>query len=287
MDYHAYNITKSFQRKYRKEINMKRFKNYLAVAILATILFTSCETPKLGYFQDVQTGTIAELSQPEYVRLHPGDKLSILVSSKNPELAYLFNLPVVGHYQSSTSGRGLSTSTVSHYTIGTDGTIDFPVLGKLAVSGLTRSEVANLVKSKLLLSDMIKDPVVTVDFLDMYFAVTGEVSKPGRFIINHDKTTLFDALSQAGDITINGRRDNVLILREVDGKQVAYRLDLRNSKEIYSSPAFYIQQNDVVYVEPNAKRARESQATGNSWLQPSLWISLASFLVSLAVLIIK
>ena len=134
---------------------------------------------------------------------------------------------------------------------------------------------------------MIKDPVVTVDFLDMYFSVTGEVSKPGRFIINHDKTTLFDALSQAGDITIFGKRDNVLVLREEDGQQKAYRIDLRNSQELYTSPAFYVQQNDMIYVEPNAKRARESQASGNSWLQPSLWISLASFAVSLAVLIIK
>lgn len=265
---------------------MKRIRIIYAAAIVA-LLFTSCEAPKLGILQDVQSGVVEQLSKPEYVRLQPGDKLSILVSSKNPELAYLFNLPVVGHYQSSTSGRGLTTSTVSHYTVDTDGWIDFPVLGKLKVEGLTRSEVSDLVKSKLLLSDMIKDPIVTVDFLDMYFSVTGEVSKPGRFIINHDKTTLFDALSQAGDITIYGKRDNVLVMREENGQQKAYRIDLSNSKDLYSSPAFYIQQNDLVYVEPNAKRARESQAMGNSWLQPSLWISLASFTTSVLVLILK
>lgn len=265
---------------------MKKIKNLLVAGIIA-LAVTSCEAPKLGYFQDVQSGEIEQLSVPQMVRLQPGDKLSILVSSKNPELAYLFNLPVVGHYQSSTSGRGLTTSTVSHYTVDADGTIDFPVLGRLSVMGLTRSEVSALVKNKLLLSDMIKDPVVTVDFLDMYFSVTGEVAKPGRFIINHDKTTLFDALSQAGDITIFGKRDNVLIMREENGQQKAYRIDLRNAQELYTSPAFYIQQNDMIYVEPNAKRARESQASGNSWLQPSLWISLASFAVSLAVLIIK
>ena len=265
---------------------MKKIKNLLVAGIIA-LAVTSCEAPKLGYFQDVQSGEIEQLSVPQMVRLQPGDKLSILVSSKNPELAYLFNLPVVGHYQSSTSGRGLTTSTVSHYTVDADGTIDFPVLGRLSVMGLTRSEVSALVKNKLLLSDMIKDPVVTVDFLDMYFSVTGEVAKPGRVIINHDKTTLFDALSQAGDITIFGKRDNVLIMREENGQQKAYRIDLRNAQELYSSPAFYIQQNDMIYVEPNAKRARESQASGNSWLQPSLWISLASFAVSLAVLIIK
>lgn len=265
---------------------MKKNRILYAVAVTA-ILLTSCEAPKLGILQDVQSGMVEQLSNPQYVRLQPGDKLSILVSSKNPELAYLFNLPVVGHYQSSTSGRGLSTSTVSHYTLDSDGSIDFPVLGRLNISGMTRSEVSSLIKNKLLLSDMIKDPVVTVDFLDMYFSVTGEVSKPGRFIINHDKTTLFDALSQAGDITIYGKRDNVLVMREENGKQMAYRVNLSNSKDLYSSPAFYIQQNDLVYVEPNAKKARESQSSGNSWLQPSLWISLASFATSLMVLILN
>ena len=109
---------------------MKKIKKFLAVAFIA-LMVSSCSAPKLGYFQDVQSGAVEELAAPRMVRLQPGDKLSILVSSKNPELAYLFNLPVVGHYQSSTSGRGLTTSTVSHYTVDSDGTIDFPVLGRL------------------------------------------------------------------------------------------------------------------------------------------------------------
>lgn len=266
---------------------MKRAtKLKIAAIMLPLLLLASCGSPKLGYFQDVTSGEVQQLGAPRVVRIQSGDKLSILVHSKNPELAYLFNLPVVGHYQSSTSGRGLTTSTVAHYTVDEAGNIDFPVLGKLHVSGLSRSEVAALVKSKLLMGDLIKDPIVTVDFLDMYFEVMGEVNKPGRFIIDHDKVTLLDALSQAGDMTIFGKRE-VLVMRNESGKQVAYRVDLRDHKALYASPAFYLQQNDLVYVEPNEKRARESTAMSNDLLRPSMWLSLASFATTLCVLIFK
>ncbi len=266
-----------------KQRHMKRNVKLIA-AILVAMLVTSCGSPKLGYFQDVQSGAVEQLPPPKVVKVQAGDKLSIFVSSKNPELAYLFNLPVVGHYQSATSGKGLSTSTVSHYTVDESGNIDFPVLGKLHIAGLSRSEVASTVKSKLLTGDLIKDPIVTVDFLDMYYEVMGEVNKPGRFIIDHDKVTILDALSQAGDMTIYGNR-NILVMREEDGQQTAYRIDLRDHKSLYSSPAFYLKQNDMIYVEPNEKKARESTAVGNDLLRPSMWISIASFATSLILLI--
>lgn len=267
---------------------MKKSKELIvAIAALFALMLASCEAPKVGLFPDLESGQVGQQISPNLVKLQVGDKLSILVSSKNPELAYLFNKPVVGRYSSATSGRSLSTSTISHYTVDADGSIDFPVLGRLNVVGMTRAEVSDFIKNKLLLSDMIKDPIVTVDFVDMYFSVMGEVRKPGRFIIDHDKTTLLDALSQAGDMTIYGRRDNVLVMRDEGGVQTAYRLDLRNTQALYSSPAFYLQQNDIIYIEPNAKRARESQATGNSFLSPSLWLSIASFTTSLMVLIFR
>ena len=115
----------------------------------------------------------------------------------------------------------------------------------------------------------------------------GEVKSPGRFIIDHDKVTLLDALSQAGDLTINGLRNNVLVMRDEDGKETAYRVDLTNAESLYGSPAFYLKQNDIIYVEPNAKRARESTGTGNAFQNPSLWISLASLLTTITVLIVK
>ena len=124
-------------------------------------------------------------------------------------------------------------------------------------------------------------------FLDLYFSVMGEVKTPGRFLIDHDKTTLLDALSRAGDLTIYGKRDNVLVMREENGKQMTYRIDLSNAASLYNSPAFYLKQEDIVYVEPNERRAREATPLGNSLANPSLWVSVASFTMSLAVLIFK
>lgn len=263
-----------------------KFRNLLILVCL-TIIVSSCEAPKLGYFQDVQSGQVQQLSAPKLVTVEPGDKLSILVGSKDPSLAYLFNLQIVGRYKTSQSDANLSTNQVASYTVDETGCIDFPVLGKLNISGKTRSEVASYIKHELISRQMLKDPIVTVDFLDLFFSVMGEVNAPGRFLMDHDKTTLIDALSRAGDLTINGKRDNVLVMREEDGKQMAYRVDLTNIQSLYNSPVYYLKQGDMIYVEPNEKKAREATAAGNAFLQPTLWISLASLLTSVSVLIFK
>jgi len=235
----------------------------------------------------VQSGQVQQLSAPKLVTVEPGDKLSILVGSKDPGLAYLFNLQIVGRYKTSQSDANLSTTQVASYTVDETGCIDFPVLGKLNISGKTRSEVASYIKHELISRQMLKDPIVTVDFLDLFFSVMGEVNAPGRFLMDHDKTTLIDALSRAGDLTINGKRDNVLVMREEDGKQMAYRVDLTNIQSLFNSPVYYLKQGDMIYVEPNEKKAREATAAGNAFLQPTLWISLASLLTSVSVLIFK
>ena len=263
-----------------------KFRNLLILVCL-TIIVSSCNAPKLGYFQDVQSGQVQQLSAPKLVTVEPGDKLSILVGSKDPGLAYLFNLQIVGRYKTSQSDANLSTTQVASYTVDETGCIDFPVLGKLNISGKTRSEVASYIKHELISRQMLKDPIVTVDFLDLFFSVMGEVNAPGRFLMDHDKTTLIDALSRAGDLTINGKRDNVLVMREEDGKQMAYRVDLTNIQSLYNSPVYYLKQGDMIYVEPNEKKAREATAAGNAFLQPTLWISLASLLTSVSVLIFK
>lgn len=259
----------------------------LVKAVAIGMLMASCSTPQVGYFQNVKNGENQQILDARIIRLQPGDKLSILVSSKNPELAYLFNLPVVGHYSSSTSGRGLTTSTIANYTIDQEGNIDFPILGKMHLAGMTRSEVSEYVKNTLIQRDELRDPQVTVDFLDMYFSVMGEVKTPGRFIIDHDRISILDALSRAGDLTIFGLRDNVLVMRLEGDHQKAYRVDLTDVNSLYSSPVFYLQQNDIVYVQPNDKKAREASTLGNSFMSPGLWLSAASFLTSLIVLIVK
>lgn len=265
---------------------MKTKDLFLLLLVLAGLL-SSCQAPKLGYFQDVQSGQLQDLQQPKLVTVQPGDKLSILVSSKDPGLAYLFNLQIVGRYKTSQSDASLNTSQVASYTVDENGDIDFPVLGKLSIKDMTRSQIASYIKNQLISSELLKDPVVTVDFLDLYFSVMGEVNAPGRFLMDHDVTTLIDALSRAGDLTINGRRDNVLVMREEGGKQMAYRIDLTNLQSLYNSPVYYLKQGDMIYVEPNEKKAREATAAGNAFLQPTLWISLASLLTSVSVLIFK
>ncbi|MBP5687586.1 MAG: polysaccharide biosynthesis/export family protein [Muribaculaceae bacterium] len=259
----------------------------LITLMCLALVVASCGAPKLGYFQDVQSGQLQDLQQPKLVTVQPGDKLSILVGSKDPGLAYLFNLQIVGRYKTSQSDASLSTSQVASYTVDEFGEIDFPVLGKLALKGMTRSQIAAYIKNQLISRELLKDPIVTVDFLDLFFSVMGEVNAPGRFLMDHDVTTIIDALSRAGDLTINGKRDNVLVMREEGGKQMAYRIDLTNLQSIYNSPVYYLKQGDMIYVEPNEKKAREATAAGNAFLQPTLWISLASLITSVSVLIFK
>ena len=262
-------------------------KNYFYLLLFVIFAFSSCNTPKLGYFQDVQSGQTQQLMDAKLVTIQPGDKLSILVGSKDPGLAYLFNLQIVGRYKTSQSDANLNTSQVATYTLDENGDIDFPVIGKINLKGKTRSEVAAYIKNELISRQLLNDPVVTVDFLDLFFSVMGEVNTPGRFLMDHDKTTLIDALSRAGDLTIFGRRDNVLVLREKDDQQIAYRVDLTNMQSIYNSPVYYLKQGDMIYVEPNDKKARESTPTGNAFAQPTLWISLASLITTISVLIFK
>lgn len=134
---------------------------------------------------------------------------------------------------------------------------------------------------------MVKDPVVTVEFMNLAVSVLGEVNNPGRYNIDKDNITILDALSQAGDLTVYGKREKVLILRNEDGKQRVYGVNLCSGDHIYSSPAYYLQQNDVVYVEPNDTKARQSTVNGNNVRSTSFWISLASLLTSIAILIVN
>lgn len=259
-------------------------KNFL-LAIIVAIVATSCSTPKLGYFQDLQAGTIDQIQSPSYITIQPGDRLSIIVSSKNPELAYIFNLNIVSNYQASTNK--LATNSMTSYTVTPEGNIEFPVLGTLHIAGLNKSEIASLIRSELISKNLLNDAIVTVNFIDLYFGVMGEVNHPGRFPIDQDKVTIIEALSRAGDLTIYGKRDNVLLIREENGKQMAYRINLTNANELYNSPAFYLKQGDMVYVEPNSTRINQSTVSGNSIRTPSFWFSVISVITSLSVLIFK
>lgn len=253
--------------------------------------FWSCATPKeVVYFQDLQQGdgSLAAVQAKE-IRVRPDDKISIIVNSRDPQLTDLFNLPYVSRQlgqtlRSVTSTYGQSQG-VSGYTVDSDGNIDFPVLGKIHVEGMTREEIGRCIKDELIGQDLVKDPIVTVEFMNLTVSVMGEVAKPGRYAIERDRITILDALSMAGDLTIYGRRDAVMVQRmEGDTLQV-YQLNLVSGQDVYNSPAFYLQQNDLVYVAPNDVKVRESTVNGNNIRSTSFWISLGSLLTSVAVLI--
>ena len=129
--------------------------------------------------------------------------------------------------------------------------------------------------------------MVTVEYMNLTVTVLGEVANPGRFSIDKDRLTLLDALSMAGDLTIYGKRDNVSVQREEGGKQVIYKVNINSGKELYASPVYYLQQNDVIYVEPNSVRARQSTVNGNNIRSASFWMSLASLLTTIVVLFVK
>lgn len=235
----------------------------------------------------VNGGQIENVVQTD-IRVQPDDKLSIVVSSKDGKLSDIFNLPIVSHRVGGGEDLGINTSQyVSYYTVDPDGDIDFPVLGKIHIGGMRRNEVASYIKNRLTKEDLLKDPVVTMEYMNTVISVLGEVTAPGQFTINKDKITILEALGLAGDMTINGKRENVLVTRITNGKPQTYRLDLTDTQSLYSSPAFYLQQNDVVYVEPNDFRKRQATVNGNNVLSASFWVSVASLLTSIAVLVFK
>lgn len=267
------------------------------IAGMIAIVMTGCGVPKgVAYFQDMDSTVILETAQNAPIKVKPGDKLSIVVKSKDPQLSALFNLPVY----SSRVGQGASVNgsgaelrpytgsqseSVASYTVSSSGDIDFPVLGTMKVAGMTRSELAGFIKGELMGRELVKDPTVVVEFLSTGINIIGEVNRPGRYDLNRDNLNIIEALSLAGDLTINGQRENVKVVRIEDGKVNTYVLNLTDAASLVKSPAFYLAQNDVIYVEPNAQRKRSSTVNGNNALSVSFWVSVASLLTSVVTTI--
>lgn len=256
---------------------------YVAYLVVCMAIFlTACtSTKKIIYLQDVVPLKQQEIEQKYEVIIHSDDLLAIMVNSRDPELALPFNMPMIT-YQLGSESSG--QQRVLGYLVDTEGNIDFPILGTLYVEGLTRMELTEFIKNKLIEEDLIKDPIVTVQFLNFKISVMGEVSRPGSFTISGDRITLLEALSMAGDLTIYGRRDRVGVIREENGKRTILFHDLR-SAEIFNSPCYYLQQNDIVYVEPNKAKSGQSNINQNNSI--GVWVSVVSLLTTIAVLIFK
>lgn len=249
--------------------------------MIAFVLFvSSCASQKeITYLQGAYNGYTQQSDDSYEIKIRPDDMLGIMVNSKDSELAQMFNLPMVS-YQ--VGERVVGQNRMLGYLVDNQGDINFPQLGKIKVGGMTRTELTDYITKQLIDMGYVNDPVVTVQYLNFKVSVMGEVNNPGTIDIESDRLTLFDALSAAGDLTIYGLRDRVKIIREVDGVKTVSVVDLR-SAEILDSPFYYLQQNDVVYVEPNRAKAGQSEINSNRTI--STYASIVSVILSALSLI--
>ena len=266
-----------------QRINMKKL---LIPFVLMTIvlLLDACSSAKqVAYFQNIDSTSLTASKGLYDARIMPKDLLTITVVTSDPSTSKPFNLSIQNTL--GTDGRlGSSTGSLLQYLVNNDGDIDFPVVGTVHVAGLTKDQCEDLIKSKVkpYLAES-ENPVVTVSMSSYRVTVAGEVTSPKVVPVSTEKMSVLEALAQAGDLTIYGRRDNVLLIREnADGQKEAHRLNL-NDANIINSPYYYVQQNDYIYVEPNSVKAKNS-AIGQS---TTLWFSFVSILTSVAALVVN
>lgn len=239
--------------KYIRLLKPLNMKNILTV-IIVTILLVSCATKEeVVYFNGMNSSDNSiglDSYSPTY---HVDDQLIIIVNALDPEAAKPFNKVSVSVTQDMAEARG--RERLQTYRIDSEGYINFPVLGKIKLSGLNREQATNLLQNKLI--DYIKDPIVDIQTTNYKITVIGEVNRPGTYTATNERITLLEALAMAGDLTIYGERENVLVIQDYDGKKTYTRVNLK-SDDLFSSPVYYLSQNDVVYVEPNKTQAKAS-----------------------------
>ncbi|WP_026463363.1 polysaccharide biosynthesis/export family protein [Adhaeribacter aquaticus] len=251
--------------------------------LLVAIIFNfSCTPRNLAYFSDLKQNTAYEEAILNDIdpKIQTYDLLSITVTSLNPEANALFNTGVAAQAKTITD-FSLSRSNNSElaregYLVDKTGSIDFPVLGKIKLVGLTKTQATEMLKNQLKLH--LKDPIINVRFLNFKITVVGEVNRPATFSIPSERINILEALGMAGDMTAFGKRENVLIIREENGIRKMTRLNL-NNKEILNSPYFYLQQNDVIYIEPD--KMKQVQASTNT-RTISIIASLTTLLIVVA-----
>lgn len=266
---------------------MKKIYNLLLVAILA-VTITSCGSSKnVAYLQDDDSDGLFETTFANQTKvmydatIMPKDLLTITVSATEPEAVRPFNL-VMPSFTSGSDIRTTGQSQLQTYLVDNNGYVNFPVIGKIQLKGLTKNQAEEKVKG-LLMSYIKEEPIVTVKFVNYKISVIGEVARPNTFTIVNEKVNIFEALAMAGDMTIWGRRDNVKIIREdAEGRKSIIFMNLNDRNIIYGDN-FYLQQNDVVYVEPNKVKAQNSEIGAST----TLWLSSISMLVGVASLVVN
>ena len=247
------------------------------------ILLTSCKTTtnNITYFQDLDNQSAVTGKAVNYTpRIAPDDQLSITVSGMDPNAVATFNIPLAS-YLAPGETNVTYTPVLHTYLVNSHGEIDFPVLGKLQVGGMTRSELTDMMTKRI--SAYVKSPIVTIQIRNFKVSVLGEVNKPGTVNVPNERLSVLDALGMAGDLTIYGNRTNVLLIRDNNGLKEYHRFDL-TSAEMLTSPYYYLQQNDVLYVEPNKARKGNAKYSQNGQFNVSLASTIISALSILASL---
>jgi polysaccharide export outer membrane protein len=233
---------------------------FVTISIITILTLTSCASRKdLVYFQDEPLSGGYIDSAPEQLVYKPDDILTINVSAADPIAAKPFNLAVVSESDDVLSVTG--ATRMQTYLIDYNGNIEFPVLGTLHIAGMTRIQLTEFLKEKI--SIYAKDPIINIRLINFTVTVIGEVSRPGTFTIQSERVSLPEALGMANDLTIFGERKNVLLIREVDGRKKFAKIDLTSVNAV-SSPLYYLQQNDVIVVEPNNARIRSANYNQNN-----------------------
>lgn len=259
----------------------------LLLIAAGVLIISSCgSTRKIPYLTDVDNLSQYELDQAAKIyeaRIMPKDILTISVNTTVPEAAAPFNLGSNAGSGVVNTGVSITGGELQTYIVDNEGFIDYPVIGRLKVLGMTRVQLQNDIKNKIHPEYITEAPIVNVRFKNYKISVLGEVSKPGTYTLQNEQCTIFDALALAGDLTIYGKRDNVLLLREdATGKKSITRINLQNASLLTNPNTYYLQQNDVLYVEPNKTKAKSSKIGPAE----SLTISLISTLVSVSTLIL-
>ena len=259
-----------------------KIKSFFLLGVITLILASCSSYKQVPYLQNAAIVNTSE-PQPLYdAKIMPKDLLTITVNTTDPEAAAPFNLTV----QSSINAARTTTLTqqpaLQQYLVNNEGNIDFPVLGTLHIGGLTKSEAEDLIREKLK-PYLRETPIVTVRMTNYKISVLGEVARPGTFTVSNEKVNVLEALAMAGDMTIWGMRNNVKLVREdATGKREIVYLDL-NDADIVTSPYYYLQQNDIIYVTPNETKAKNSDIGQST----TLWLSATSILISMVNLLIN
>ena len=265
-----------------------KFNKHIFLAIIALAMLASCsstkEVPTLGYFQNLKQaeGTLPDNVTDYKIKIQPDDELIITITSASPEATAMYNLPLNNPSSKGNINAG-QAPRVQTFIVDAKGMIQLPVLGEIKAAGMSTKELEAVIKNRV--SEQVNDPFVRVEMINFTVNVMGEVKAPQRMVVGKERFSVLDALAAAGDLTEYGKRDNVLVIRTENGKSTYHRLNLTDGS-IYASPYFYLQQNDVVYVEPNdikIDNSKYNQYSSFKLSQVSTIVSVASVIASLVI----